>query len=267
MKSRTTVTKRDIVVVFGCAFFLLMNLGAINSGGRRRAKEAVCLSNLRQWGVIWSTYCQNNDGYFCNAGTLGWKRGTWILAFRPYMETRTTLLCCPEATIRHPSGVPWGGPFNTYVVGDGGFEDRREEGSYGANCWIYNPRPGQASIQGRPTAWNWRTCHVANAAEIPLFLDSMYMGGAPYEVGTRGDPPAYDGQWLGYNREMMHFCIDRHNGAVNGLFMDWSARKIALKELWTLKWYRVFNTNGPWTKAGGVRPEDWPEWMRDFKEY
>jgi hypothetical protein len=48
---------------------------------------------------------------------------------------------------------------------------------------------------------------------------------------------------------------------------DWSVRKVGLKELWTLKWYAHFDTVGPWTKRGGVKPEDWPEWMRGFKEY
>jgi prepilin-type processing-associated H-X9-DG protein len=62
-------------------------------------------------------------------------------------------------------------------------------------------------------------------------------------------------------------CINRHSGGVNGLFLDWSVRKVGLKELWTLKWHKQFNTAGPWTKAGGVRPEDWPKWMRHFKDY
>jgi hypothetical protein len=51
------------------------------------------------------------------------------------------------------------------------------------------------------------------------------------------------------------------------LFMDWSTRKVGLKELWTLKWYTLCNTAGPWTKGGMVRPDDWPEWMRSFKDY
>jgi prepilin-type processing-associated H-X9-DG protein len=62
-------------------------------------------------------------------------------------------------------------------------------------------------------------------------------------------------------------CINRHDGYVNGLFLDWSVRKVGLKELWTLKWHREYNTGGPWTKAGGVGPEDWPAWMRSFKDY
>jgi hypothetical protein len=62
-------------------------------------------------------------------------------------------------------------------------------------------------------------------------------------------------------------CINRHDGAINVLFLNWSVRRIGLKGLWTLKWRLLFDTTGPWTKAGGVRPEDWPEWMRGFKDY
>jgi len=66
---------------------------------------------------------------------------------------------------------------------------------------------------------------------------------------------------------MEPFCINRHNGHVNGLFLDWSVRKIGLKELWTLEWSRQFDTAGPFTRAGGVQPEAWPKWMRNFKDY
>jgi len=59
----------------------------------------------------------------------------------------------------------------------------------------------------------------------------------------------------------------RDDGGINFVFLDWSVRKVGLKELWTLKWDREFDTAGPWTKAGGVRPGDWPEWMRRFKDY
>jgi len=62
-------------------------------------------------------------------------------------------------------------------------------------------------------------------------------------------------------------CINRHDGGINAAFLDGSVRKVGLKELWTLKWKRQFNTAGPWTKAGGVQPEDWPQWMRGFKDY
>ena len=66
---------------------------------------------------------------------------------------------------------------------------------------------------------------------------------------------------------MMHFALKRHQTGTNVLFMDWTVRSVGLKELWTLKWHRKYPTNGPLTKAGGVQPGDWPEWMRNFKEY
>ena len=61
--------------------------------------------------------------------------------------------------------------------------------------------------------------------------------------------------------------FNRHDGGVNYLFMDWSVRKVGLKELWMLKGHPDFDTRGPWTKPGGIAPEDWPGWMRKFKDY
>ena len=51
------------------------------------------------------------------------------------------------------------------------------------------------------------------------------------------------------------------------MFLDWSVRKVGLKELWTLKWASDFDRANRWTKAGGVQPDDWPKWMKDCKDY
>lgn len=60
--------------------------------------------------------------------------------------------------------------------------------------------------------------------------------------------------------EMRRFCVNRHNGGLNGIFLDFSTvRKIGLKELWRLKWHRRYdlNADGP----------DWPAWMSKFPDY
>jgi hypothetical protein len=54
---------------------------------------------------------------------------------------------------------------------------------------------------------------------------------------------------------------------MNMMFLDWSVRKVGLKELWTFKWHRKYNTADRWTIAGGVTPDRWPEWMASFKDY
>jgi prepilin-type processing-associated H-X9-DG protein len=101
-----------------------------------------------------------------------------------------------------------------------------------------------------------------------MFLDCSIRGSwADYD----NTPPFWDGHVLGSGNigedGMKPFCVNRHDGATNGLFADYSVRRIGLKELWTLKWHREYDTCGPWTKCGGVEPADWPQWMRSFKDY
>jgi hypothetical protein len=103
---------------------------------------------------------------------------------------------------------------------------------------------------------------------IPLFLDSATIGVTPWPEDR---PPEHDGQFWPYTGnnydEMRRVCFNRHDGFINVAFLDYSVRKVGLKELWTLKWHRNFDTAGHWTQAGGAEPEDWPEWMRGFKDY
>jgi len=277
MRKRNAFTLIEILVVVGIIAFIAILvfcsrvLMLTQNRTKRPPNEIRCQMNLKQWGLIFSMYTDENNGYFCGS-TIHDPREAWIVPLRSYIQSRTNLLCCPEATKQHPNGYSWGGPFNTYDIHFPGYmiketSDWNVKRSYGANSWIYNPPPNVETLQGRPTEWNWRTPNVNGSGHIPLFADTMWRGGGPYPDGIRGEPPPKDGQWVRYDREMMHFCINRHNGSINHLFMDWSVRKVDLKELWTLKWHRRFDTNGPWTKAGGVKPKDWPEWMRNFKDY
>jgi prepilin-type processing-associated H-X9-DG protein len=134
-------------------------------------------------------------------------------------------------------------------------------GSYGWNLWTEHPSIGQH----RDPFFNcyWRPNEAQGKACVPLLLDCRWFQGLPREDNN---PPAIDDMWL-EDSPISDFCINRHQGGVNALFCDSSARKVGLKELWTLKWHREYDTTGPWTKAGGVTPGDWPRWMRRFKDY
>jgi hypothetical protein len=71
----------------------------------------------------------------------------------------------------------------------------------------------------------------------------------------------------GNRPHMGRYCLNRHDGFAGCLFLDYSARKVGLKELWTLKWHKEYVKAGPWTLGGGAQPSEWPEWMRSFKDY
>ncbi|MHC4643475.1 MAG: type II secretion system protein [Planctomycetota bacterium] len=262
MRKRKAFTLIELLVVIAIIALLMAILLPALERARNQARATICKANLRQWGQIWLMYCEDNDGSFCTVTQdLQWDRGEWILPLRNQWETRSDILKCPMAKDPHPyraTGEKHGGPFNTYRMGTGGLGDLQEECSYGANCWIYQTTK---PIQSRRPEWHWgTTIDVRGPANVPVFLDSMWRGGGPgFHYGNLSiEPPDENGEWSGARAEMHHFCIDRHNGYINCLFLDWSVRKVGLKELWELKWHREFDTSG-WT--GG-----WPEWMRQLKE-
>ncbi len=270
---RVGFTLIELLVVIAIIALLMAILMPALQRVKEQAKEVACQSNLKQWGQIWAMYCNDNNGYFCEEQrNVNWPRGNWIVALRHLYRTKSGILICPTAKKRLPNMPNYGSWDRTYIMGTGGAGDRQEEGSYGANNWTFNSRPGQSEIQSRPVEWNWKTMDAKGGNNIPVFADTMWRGGGPfYQNGSpqsnRIAPPAFHGQWVNASHEMKHFSINRHNGTVNHVFLDWSVRRVGIKELWTLKWHRQYNTNDFWTMAGGVQPGDWPDWMRNLKEY
>ena len=269
MKSKTGFTRKDVFVVLGCVVFLLMALGAIGSGGRRRAKEAVCLSNLRRMGSAFSMFAAENDGRFM-AGWYGYgteNTDMWMEALRPYYRN-PDLRCCPEAVL--PMSEIGGDVWNFTFIGWGVFEGECGQpsswwpvvtgcdyGSYGMNAWACNPPPSD-DMQFL-FRYNWRSANVAGGDEIPLFGGAQWIEARPFQTDV---PPHYEGMyWSGFDA-MQCVCMNRHSGYVNWGFLDASARKVGLKQLWRLKWHRAFKTNLP--------PPDWSTeapWMQDFQDY
>jgi prepilin-type processing-associated H-X9-DG protein len=158
------------------------------------------------------------------------------------------------ATVRGGTFRAWGPYFPSQYLS--------HYGSYGMNAWHVETQVGHGTlIEG------WRSTEVRGAGRVPVMLDSAYDWTAASGNDNYDAPPERDAIPVNTYKGGWQSCINRHNGGVNGLFLDWSVRKVGLKELWTLKWYPEYDTAGPWTKAGGVEPSDWPEWMRQFKDY
>jgi len=253
----------ELLVVIAIIALLMGILMPALQRVRRQAKAVACQSNLKHWGLVFSMYTDDNDSYF-ETPPEGHSYGLWMEVTEPYYKERK-LLFCPMATKTWDEGARRGDPFVGWGPWHGGPSGEAFWGSYGPNLWVTNPPAGLAQVQGYPTENNWRRPHVNGANTIPMFLDQIWYGGWPEPTN---EPPVYSGEISDWHQNSMkRFCINRHNGFVNCLFLDWTVRKVGLKELWTLKWHQQFDINGPWTRSGGVTLTDWPEWMRGFKEY
>jgi prepilin-type N-terminal cleavage/methylation domain-containing protein len=252
----------ELLVVIAIIALLMAILMPALQRVRKQARTVACQANLHQWALIWAMYTEDNNGYF-PAEVLTWRD----LVEQYHKEKKITL--CPIATKLYTDGAspPLGAWEQTWGQADGDTFGRPFASSYGLNQWVLN----SSSVVGGRTLENlWRTTSIKRASEV-LYLGDCAIIGATALASDQ--PPEYDGDCAnvwgqgGSSNEMRRFCMNRHDGNMMGLFMDSSVRKVGLKELWTLKWHRNFNTTGLWTKAGGAQSEDWPQWMKNFKDY
>ena len=268
MLKRKGFTLIELLVVIAIIALLMAILMPALQRVKKQTKAVVCQANLKQWGLVFATFCDDNDGRFIGGNNPESGSGTpgaesWPEVLYPYYKARD-IQFCPEAV--REEGLHWGDKTRAWNYGWEG--DVEYAGSYGINDWVYDPGPRVSTTWGIDlTGKNWSSPDVKGANNAPLFLDCVHIGSVPTDTA---EPPEQDERAFYWTASGMmgRYCMNRHhNGTINCLFMDFSARPVGLKQLWTLKWHRQFRINGPWTIGGGAMPEDWPEWMRGFKDY
>ena len=247
---RRAFTLIELLVVIAIIAVLMAVLMPALQRVKKQARAATCLSNLKQWGLIFSMYTEDHGGRFQRGLD---RQHHWTVVLRPYFPGKgtdtTDLYYCPSAK-RHIDEINNQWYHDTAWVFNSGMGN--QYGSYGINGWVEtNTRQGEHK--------HWKERDVRGAHSIPLFLAANRLDGWP-EAWDK--PPPEDGVFnFGLGDNMRRFCMDRHNGFVNCLFLDFTVRKVGLKELWRLKWHKE------WTKdAAAEGTPQWPDWMNRFKD-
>ncbi len=266
---RRAFTLIELLVVIAIIALLMAILMPALRKVKEQANMVKCLANLKQWNIIFQIYLQENNGKFFSGYTSNsyW----WIaqLDERDQSRIKNKLWFCPKATkplfdedhIVNP-GLNIFSAWGIYTRDFLGHQDLSLDGiagSYGLNSYVLTTTApaGYTFENGIRSDTFWRTPEVKGASEIPLFVEAL-----------RFDLWPQDQAWTG--NHMGRCCINRHVGFECVSFCDFSARKVGLKELWTLKWHREYNTAGVWTLAGGVTTADWETaapWISHFKDY
>ena len=246
----------ELLVVISIIALLMSVLMPALGKAKELAKDVICRTNCKQWGLVTSLYVADYDDKY---GT--WDGGAlWSDLYRDYYNN-PKLRICPEAKnpankLSGASGLAVGvtvsyggssheswGVFEEDLYGDEGTpkQIRGDFGSYGTNNWASSSLSSTTNFKVEGL-WE-KESNLRNANNVPLFLDSAWKGGKPnhsfYRDGNMDYPPSDPEETrIGDGTRMHRFVLDtRHKGNLNAAFADYSVRQISIKELWTLRWY------------------------------
>ncbi|MHC4465997.1 MAG: hypothetical protein ACYSYW_05530, partial [Planctomycetota bacterium] len=256
---------------------------------RDQAKDSMCQQRLQQWAVMYSMYADEWDGKL-----MGWNDYSWwthpssgdhfvehAWVYLMYFYARDfEIYLCPTAIDLWAVSDNFQSPRAAWDFEYINFMDASTEllwyyqqgtpqdpiyshGSYNKNDWITDGLDYKGSHY-------FRNVRVKGTARIPLIGDGNFAGGFPLAEDEPADTRLHgpvDGD------ETNRWNLDRHNLSVNLTFLDWSVRKVGLRQLWEIRWNSQKTSTGAssWGNLNVV-PDwndrlQWPEWMRNSKNY
>ncbi len=247
-----------LVVISIIALLIALLLPAL--GEARKAAQAIdCQSRVKQMALAWQTYASDYDG----ALVPGWQRGLvresgqwvnkhWIWFVAPYVgganaqsrEDDTAIaqdipvefFRCPSTSLGAPKSIDpgTGGLYGNALAGDW-----RDFG-YGMNNWLESwVSRGQGRAMDATKEITSLDLNVP-LSDVPALGDCAHLdAGWPEPTDPRpsnwNDPISELGAWN--NGFMVRYSLNRHFKAVNIGFLDGSARRVQIPDLWTLHWH------------------------------
>ncbi len=241
----------ELLVVIAIIALLMSILMPSLAKVKKQAQAVACGSNGKQLSLALEMYLGDNK----NTYPLGWVNGAtsfgedlWYVALKPYYKDKKVLICPSTSDRKTGTSGVYKCPADPFTIGvmDAYWKINEQYSvSYIVNGYCQSFE-NAANYQNK-----WKTANQKNSNNIPVLTDGAYFFQSR-TINAYDNPPPYEGAGGSAGSGIGWNCIDRHSGYVTALFMDNSYRKVGLKELWTLKWSKVFNTRGPWTVAGGV---------------
>jgi len=286
-KNTKAFTLIELLVVISIIALLLSILMPALAAVKYQAQRVVCMSNLAQWGLMFTLYTEDHDGHFF-AGYYDYTDANdithtsnnadlWPYAMESYYQS-PKLKFCPSSGFSR-----WGRSRSVW----GSESDKIFSGSYGLNGWVGDTPKEVLQTEEHDTFNSWRTMDITNSGKIPLMADALWYTGRPEshdlppkeegqfgrdnqadDLDSMGSMPGFSSEpqpeSLAYDwpdrhlNHMQRFSVNRHDEKLNVLFMDGMVKTISPKELWRLKWHKNYDTSAPLPQ--------WPEWMDSFKE-
>lgn len=209
----------ELLVVIAIIVILAAILFPVFAQARAKARQTICLSNMRQMGLGVMMYAQDYDEAFpldSHTGGGGNANWVWIKTLQPYVKT-SLLYRCPS----DPS-ANWERPLSGQVT--------TRKTSYGTNFWML-PRLGVDELTMNCSGFNTVGSIRAPARTIYIAeLRTNAAGGADHYHPAAWRYPNSCGTYIEPTDEL---AMDWHSGGTNYTFVDGHAKWFRFEQTWS----------------------------------
>lgn len=240
---RRAFTLIELLVVISIIALLIAILLPALSSARATARNAACLSMVRQHSVSWTTDTTDRAGRFWPYSFAK----LHLLRIEEYSTAGREDLVCPDAATIDPdlitnttTGEAFGSAKSAYLLKQDFLS------SYGFNGLLYDINapsegssggPGGINFGGNPpTTDYWWGSYVGNvneASRVPVFADCNLTDSWPQHTNT----PPINGLGRTYSSGLARYAMDRHpNVTTNLSYVDGHAESVKAPDLWKQKW-------------------------------
>lgn len=253
----TGFTLIELLVVIAIIAILAAILFPTFAQAREKARQAACLSNMKQIGLAFLQYNQDYDEYFPGLYSGDWGNSTarWMDNIQPYVKN-TQIFNCPSDADQGNKYIPNRGTLDLNATPPDGF------GSYVAsNAYWGNASGGGGAEWAGPMSGAQNVTNAIPAIEDPAGTFLVGDGNGSFQLawawnnGGWGQPTALDttvkpasihGQ-SSTPTNLEGMVIARHQNMTNILFCDGHAKSMRLEKL--LEKSTTPPTWGPWSSA------------------